>query len=258
MKPRHAASALLTSLLLLGATAGCGGTTGAGEGDRTLTVLAAASLTESFDELATVFEGDHQGVDVVTGYDSSATLAAQVVEGAPGDVLATADPRTMRTAVDGEATAAEPVVFATNELVLVVPAGNPADIRAFADLDRADVSYVTCVESAPCGATAASLLDRNGIHAEPRSLEVDVKGVLGKVVLDEADAGLVYASDALSAGDAVRTLRIPGAGTSLNHYLVAPTTQSKNPGLAREWIDLVLSDRGQRVLGDAGFGPADG
>ena len=242
-------------VLLLLAVAGCGGTTLTSESGSTLTVLAAASLTETFTELEGIYEKDHPGVDVRLAFDSSATLAGQVVEGAPADVLATADPRTMATVTAADATAAEPALFATNTMVLVVPAGNRAGIKTFADLDQDGVSYLTCAESAPCGAVAGSLLDLNQIGSPPKSFEIDVKAVLTKVELDEADAGLVYATDAASAGDTVETIAIPGSAEAVNSYLVAPLRRSEHLGAARDWVELMLSEKGQRVLRQAGFGP---
>ena len=251
---RAATAAAVTAAATALALAGCaGGGTSAGE-DEALTVLAAASLTESFDALATVFEDDHPGVRVVLGYDSSATLAAQVADGAPGDVLATADTRTMQVALDAGAVS-DPVDVATNRLVLVVPADNPAGVQGIADLDDPAVDYVVCAESAPCGALARRLLDSEGIEAPARSLEVDVKAVLGKVVLDEADAGLVYTTDARAAGDRVETLAVPGAEDLLTRYPAAVLTESSHPRLAQEWLDLLASERGRRVLAEAGFGP---
>lgn len=240
---------------LLLCVAGCGGTTDAPPGSgRTLTVLAAASLTEPFTDLADTFETENPSVEVRLAFDSSATLAGQVVQGAPADVLATADDRTMAEVVAADATAGEPSLFATNTMVLVVPAGDPAGVETFADLDRGDVAFVTCADSAPCGALGQALLDANGIENEPSSLEVDVKAVLNKVVLDEADAGLVYASDAVAAGDAVETVSIPGAEEEVNRYLLAPLRRSEQPDLAQAWVDLVLSEPGQAVLRDAGLG----
>lgn len=245
----------LVAILLL-AVAGCSsGTTSTSESDDgTLTVLAASSLTETFTELASIYEKDHPGVDVRLAFDSSATLAGQVIEGAPADVLATADARTMATVTHATATAAEPKLFATNTMVLVVPAGNPAGIESFADLDRDGVSYLTCAESAPCGAVAESLLDLNHVEAAPKSFEIDVKAVLTKVELDEADAGLVYATDAASARDTVDTIDIPGSSDALNSYLVAPLRQSQNIKAAHAWVKLLLSANGQDVLREAGFG----
>ena len=245
----------LVGVLLL-AVAGCGGgtTTTSESDDTTLTVLGAASLTETFTELERIYEEGHAGVDVRLAFDSSATLAGQVIEGAPADVLATADARTMATVADADATAAQPQLFATNTMVLVVPAGNPAGMETFADLDQDGVSYLTCAESAPCGALARSLLDLNQVEAPPKSFEIDVKAVLTKVELDEADAGLVYATDAASAGDTVDTIAIPGSSEAVNSYLVAPLRQSEHLDAAGAWVELLLSKKGQDVLREAGFG----
>ncbi len=254
MSPSRPATGLVAAACLL-VVAGCSGSTTDAAGvdqDRTLTVLAAASLTETFTELGDLYENEHPGVDVRLAFDSSATLANQVIEGAPADVLATADARTMRDVTDAGATAGEPQLFATNTMVLVVPSGNPAGITTFADLEGS--TYVTCAASAPCGALARSLLDVNHIATEPKSLEVDVKAVLNKVALDEADAGLVYATDATAAGDRVEVLEIPNSSEAVNSYLVTAMDQSRQRQLARDWVELTLSDAGQAVLGKAGFG----
>ncbi len=251
MSPRRPARRVPAALLLL--VAGCGGGT-TGEGSSTLTVLAASSLSETFGALEDIYEEERTAVDVRISYDSSATLAGQAVEGAPADVLATADEVTMRTATDGGVTATEPEPFATNTLVLVVPAGNPAGIETFADLENDDISYVTCAESAPCGVLAKTLLDANQIEAAPKSFEVDVKAVLTKVELDEADAGLVYETDAVASGERSETIEIPKAAEGITSYLIVTLKQSEDPSLAQEWVDLVLSEKGQRILGEAGFG----
>lgn len=225
-----------------------------GGDDRTLTVLAAASLTGAFDDLAEIFEDAHPGVEVRLSLDSSATLAQQVIAGAPADVLATADLRTMTIAADGDALADDPRTFATNTLVLVTPADDPAGITAFADITG--TAYVTCAESAPCGAIARDLLAANGIESPPVSREVDVRAVLTKVVLGEADAGLVYATDAAAAGDEVRTLPVPGAPALRTEYPIALLAAAPAEDLGRAWVDLVRSAEGQQVLARHGFGPA--
>jgi len=230
------------------------GSGGAEDLSGTLTVLAAASLTESFEALADEFESQHEGVTVELAFDSSATLAEQVTQGAPGDVLATADERTMSVVVDAGSAAGDPQVFATNHLVLVVPQDNPAGIQEFVDIDSADVDYVVCVESAPCGALAAAVLDEQGIAAKPASEEVDVKAVLAKVTLDEADAGIVYATDAVAAGDDVMPVEIPAPEEATTAYPIAVTADAAEPDLAAAWVDLVLSAEGQQVLEAAGFG----
>jgi molybdate transport system substrate-binding protein len=239
-------------VLVLCLLTGCGAGAAQPGGDRTLTVLAAASLTDLFDDLATRFEEEHPGVRVRLVHDSSMTLATQVQEGAPGDVLATADTVSMSRVLDS-GHAAEAVEFAGNVLVLVAPAGDPSGVASFGELQDGDVDYVACVETAPCGAIARRLLDRNGITTPPRSLEVDVRAVLAKVVDDEADAGLVYATDARVAGDEVRVLPVPGADDDVTTYPVAVLEEAGEPELARAWVDLLLSEEGRVALRSAGF-----
>jgi molybdate transport system substrate-binding protein len=139
-------------------------------------------------------------------------------------------------------------------MVLVTPGENPAGITGVADLDGGDVTFVTCVPTAPCGRVAAALLEHNAVTAEPASLEVDVRSVLAKVTSDEADAGLVYATDAVAAGDAVRTFDIPHAGAEVTTYPIAPLDQTSDLEEARRFVALVRSEAGRRVLADAGFG----
>ncbi len=226
---------------------------GSATNGKTLTVLAAASLTETFTSLAETFEDDHPGVEVRLSFDSSATLAEQVVQGAPADVLATADADTMAGVVDAGAVDGDPQVFATNTLVMVVPAGGGSPVTGLDDLGADGTAYVSCVETAPCGALTAKVLEANGVAADPSSQEVDVRAVLGKVELGEADAGFVYRTDAVAAGDAVDVVGIPGAGEFVNEYPIAVTADA-DPELAADWVDLVLSEVGERVLTDAGFG----
>ena len=219
-----------------------------------LTVLAAASLSEAFTDLARIFEAEHPGVSVRVSLDSSATLAEQVIQGAPADVLATADIATMQRVTDAQVTDDAPEIFATNTLVLAVPEDNPAGIRRFRDLGRPGVAYVACVRTAPCGVLARSALEVNGVSAQPKSLEVDVKAVLSKVVLGEADAGLVYATDARAARDKVNAVAVPHADELVNDYAVAVLADSDHQDLAYAWVDLLVSDQGRRVLRQAGFG----
>jgi len=243
-----ATAAVLALVLPLAA---CGGGDDGGD-SKTITVLAAASLTGSFTDLAHRFEADHPGVHVKLAFDSSATLAQQAVGGAPADVLATADTATMDSAKS--VLAASPKTFATNTMVLVTPADNPAGITGFQDIDNSHVTYVACVETAPCGKVAAALIADNHVTTKPASLEVDVKSVLAKVTSDEADAGFVYATDGVAAGKDVETFAIPHAADEVTSYPIAPLTQSTNTDLARQFVDLVVSDQGQQVLHDAGFG----
>jgi molybdate transport system substrate-binding protein len=228
--------------------AACGG----GGDDTTITVLAASSLTGTFTELGKQFEAQHDGVTVKFAFDSSATLAQQATQGAPADVLATADPTTMAAAQQAQAGA--PVTFATNTMVLATPADNPAGIKSFSDLDKPSVKYVMCVPTAPCGIVGQALLKQDHITGKPVSQEVDVKSVLAKLTEGEADAGLVYATDATAAGDQVDTVPIPGAAKQVTSYPIVRLSQSKNADLAQQFVDLVTGSTGQQVLADAGFG----
>lgn len=254
-RARHGVAAVAVVLLPALTLTGCGsGGSDRGAQTGTLTVLAASSLTEAFTTLARDFERDHPGTHVRLSFDSSATLAEQVDQGAPADVLATADQETMRTVVDAGSTAGPPTVFATNHLVLAVPRGDPAHIRRFRDIARPGVEYVVCVASAPCGKLAAKVLAASGITAEPASEEVDVKAVLTKVRLDEADAGLVYASDIVTAGNQVEKVDVPTAHQNLNTYPVAALSGAAKPALAKAWVELVTSPTGRKVLAHDGFG----
>lgn len=246
------AAAFLTAgafSMVVGLTA-CG-TDDAGSGDTaTLQVLAAASLTDVFTDLGAEFEQTHDGVEVEFSFGSSTDLAEQAADGAPGDVLATADEVSMAVATDAGA-ANDPATFATNVLVLVTPPDNPAGVESLADLDGA--TWVRCADEAACGKVAAAVLEQEGIDAEPASLEEDVRATLDKVVSGEADAGLVYATDAVAAGDDVTTFPIAGAEDQVTSYLIAGLAQAGDADLAQEWIDLVTGAEGRAALTEAGF-----
>jgi molybdate transport system substrate-binding protein len=241
-------SALVLALLF--SLAGCGSGQDEGGARAKLTVLAASSLTDGYQELATSFEEENDA-DVTFSFGSSTDLAAQAADGAPGDVLATADETAMKVAEDAGVTG--PVTdFATNVMVIVTPADNPAGIESLDDLDGA--TWVRCADEVPCGRVAESVLEDNDITAAPASLEEDVRSTLDKVVSGEVDAGLVYASDAVAAGGDVETIEIAGAEKELTTYFITTLEQSDDSDLAEKWVDLVTSDEGEAALKDAGFG----
>ncbi|WP_211754592.1 molybdate ABC transporter substrate-binding protein [Nocardioides gansuensis] len=243
---------LLAALALVLPLAACGGGD-QGKGDAgQLTVLAAASLTGTFTELAEEFEDRHPGVEVELAFGSSTTLAQQVAEGAPGDVLATADLAAMDLAGDAVDTDATVRGFVRNALVLVTPPDDPAGIDGLDDLAGEDVDYVVCVDTAPCGRVAAAVLAEAGVTTDPASEEVDVKAVLARVTAGEADAGLVYATDAVAAGDAVRRVDLPELAAATTDYAIAPLADGDSD-LAADFLDLIASDEGRGVLEDAGF-----
>jgi molybdate transport system substrate-binding protein len=236
-------------------TLGCAVLTGCAPAsdDETLTVLAAASLRGPFTELEATFEDGHPGVDVTVSFGGSSDLADQVEAGAPADVVATADEPTMARLSDA-GLVATPTVFATNALTVVVPAGNPADVRNLADLGRSDVDVVLCAPEVPCGRAAASVTDAAGVTPHTVSEEPSVTDVLAKVALGEADAGLVYVTDAATEPGDVETVPTPEAADVVNRYPVAVLAEPQAPGLADEWVALVTGDEGRSTLAEAGFG----
>lgn len=252
--------ALALTLLLLPLSS-CGGD----DDEQVLTVLAAASLTEAFTELADTFEGEHDGVKVRLSFGSSTTLADQAGQGAPGDVLATADETSMAIAEKADVLADDPLIFAANEMVLVVPADNPAGIRTYDDLLKGGVDWLRCADDVPCGRAATRLIDLNPSRdvlgaidrdaplGDPASLEVDVKSVLAKVTSGEADAGFVYATDARAAGDDVHVIEVPHSADVLTSYYIAALDQADDGDLAAEFVELVHSAEGRDALTQAGF-----
>ncbi|WP_306366179.1 molybdate ABC transporter substrate-binding protein [Nocardiopsis sp. CC223A] len=252
----------LTAALTAAAAAltACGGGTDPEAGE--MTVFAAASLTDAFEELAAEFEARHPGTEVVLNFAGSSELAAQINAGAPADVFAAADTATMGQVVEGEGLndewAAEHgedgAVFATNALRIAVPADDPAGIEDLDDLAGADVSVALCADEVPCGAATAAALEAAGLDITPVTYEGDVRAVLTKVELGEVDAGLVYATDVRAAGEGVTGISFPEAEEAVNAYPIGLLADAPRPGPAADWIDLVLSQDGAAVLAEAGFG----
>ena len=220
----------------------------------TLTVFAAASLKQTFTDLAARFESAHPQVKVSLSFDGSSTLVSQIIQGAPADVFASADTQNMAKLSGAALTAAEPVDFASNVLTLAVPASNPANITTFADAAKPGVKLVICASQVPCGAAAKSDANAAGLTLAPVSEELSVTSVLGKVTSGEADAGLVYVTDAKSAGDQIKTIALNLAQPTVNEYPITAVKGSQNPELAAAFIALVTGTEGQKVLQDAGFG----
>lgn len=232
---------LTDSAATTGASPGSGGAV-TGE----IAVSAAASLTDAFEQLATAFEADHADAEVVLNIGGSATLAAQVREGVPADVLAVANDTVLAPLVDEGLAASPPVLFATNGLRIVVPAGNPAGVRELVDLAAPGLFVGLCAPGQPCGDYAAAALGEAGLDpdAVADSAEPDVRALLGKVVAGELDAGIVYASDVLTAGDGVEGVPIPGRA----EYPVVVLADAPNPGGAAAFVESLLSPAGQRIL----------
>lgn len=235
-------------------TASAGEGTSAPELSGTLTVFAAASLKQTFTDLATQFEKTHPQVKVALNFDGSATLVTQITQGAPADVFASADAANMKKLSDAKLTAGTPVDFATNVLTLAVPADNPANIATFADAAKPGIKLVVCAAQVPCGAAAKADAATAGLMLTPVSEELSVTSVLGKVTSGEADVGLVYVTDAQSAGDKVKAIPLDLATPTVNEYPIAAVGSSKHAELAKAFIASVTAPDGQKVLQDAGFG----
>jgi molybdate transport system substrate-binding protein len=255
---RLLASCLAAALLVV-PLAGCSSDGGGDGGDeKTLTVYAAASLTGAFTELGTQFEEGHPGVQVVFNFAGSSDLVAQIQQGAPADVFASADEANMDKAAGDDLVDGDPVPFATNTLEIAVPPDNPAGVQSLDDLASGAAKVVLCAPEVPCGAAAVEVEKNAGIDIAPVSEEQSVTDVLGKVTSGEADAGLVYVTDVQAAGADVTGIEVPADVNVLNTYLVATLGGSDQPDLADEFAQLVAGPDGQAVLADFGFGPPAG
>lgn len=235
---------------------GCGNTSASGS--ETVTVFAAASLKGTFTELARSFESQHPGVKVVLSFAGSSDLATQIIQGAPADVFASADTRNMAKVAEAGLVNGSAEDFASNTLAIAVPPANPASVGSFADLGRSRVKVVVCAPQVPCGAAATAVAQSAGVELKPVSEESSVTDVLGKVASGEADAGLVYVTDVLAAGNKVQGIPFPEASAAVNTYPIAALKSAGNSEMADEFIAMVSGSEGQRILSAAGFGTARG
>ena len=258
---RRVVSCLAALAAAVGLLAGCGDsddavTTSSGSESPsitgTITVFAAASLHDAFTSLGEKFEAEHPGTKVVFNFGPSSGLATQIGQGAPADVFASASTKTMDQVVPG-GDATEPKDFAANTMEIAVPPDNPAAVKALADLARKGVKVALCQAGVPCGATAAKVFENAQITVTPVTEEIDVKAVLSKVTLGEVDAGVVYVTDVRAAGDAVKSIEIPGDVNAATTYPIAALTGSENKATAQAFVDHVLSPVGSAELTAAGF-----
>ncbi|MFD6269529.1 molybdate ABC transporter substrate-binding protein [Nocardia asteroides] len=236
--------------LVLLAVSGCAGADESSE--QTLTVFAAASLKSVFTGLEQEFESANPGVDVQFSFAGSSDLAAQLLAGAPADVFAAADQPTMDKVVQGGRITARPTTFATNVLTLVTAPGNPKGITGIDDLG--DASLVVCAPQVPCGRATKKVADAAGAALRPVSEESSVADVLTKVTSGQADAGLVYVTDAASAGAKVTAVPVPQATAAVNTYPIAVVADSKQAAAAAKFAELVTGPTGRAALTAAGFG----
>jgi molybdate transport system substrate-binding protein len=270
---RHPLARIATGLLaasvvaVLAGCAGSGSDTGAGASasasatptapalEGSITVFAAASLKQTFTDLAEQFEAENPGTTVELNFAGSSDLVTQITEGAPADVFASADEKNMAKLTDAALIdPGAPVDFATNVLEIAVPPTNPAGITSFADLAAPGVKVVVCAPQVPCGSATVAVEQASGVTLAPVSEESSVTDVLGKVTSGEADAGLVYVTDVAAAGDAVMGIEFPESSGAVNTYPIAVVKDSSVADVAQAFVDYVTGTVGQGVLADAGFG----
>jgi molybdate transport system substrate-binding protein len=269
MRTRSGIVAGLAALALsvLVALAGCGDAAGDGVGgdgppgdgatlptaSGPITIFAAASLTESFTRLGTQFQQANPSATVTFSFGGSSALAAQINQGAPADVFASAAPAPMETLTGVGNAAGEPVTFARNQLVIAVPAGNPKGIAGLADLAGPGVKVALCAEQVPCGTATRRALDAARVTVTPVTLERDVKAALAKVKLGEVDAALVYRTDARSAADDVQGVEFPESAGAINDYPIVVLANAPNRAGGEAFVEFVRSAKGMAALTEAGF-----
>ncbi len=260
MTRTHRLVPVLSALVLLVVTACGSGTTsstsssssGAPAGG-SLVVYAAASLKQTFTDIGKQFETDNPGWKVEFTFAGSSDLVTQLTQGAKADVFASADTKNMDKAATAGLLAGDPVNFASNTLVIVTPPGNPKKVASFADLAGADLKVVVCAPQVPCGSATKKVEDATKVKLNPVSEESSVTDVLTKVTTGQADAGVVYVTDALGAGDKVAEVDFVESSVAVNTYPMAVLKSAANADAAKKFVALVTSEAGQKVLSAAGF-----
>jgi molybdate transport system substrate-binding protein len=264
---------VLAAALIAGLT-GCGGSSGnsgsGGGGEKqggTLTILAASSLTDAFGELGTIFEEQNEGVEVKQSFGASSDLLAQIQQGAPADVFASAAEEEMDTAEKDGLVSGSPEIFVKNREVIMVPKDNPANINSLEDMSKPDIKLVLAQKDVPAADYAVEILGKANKEYRPDfeqdvlsnvvSREADVRASVNRVVVGDADATFGYASDYTpDIRDRVKVIAIPPGLNIIATYPVAALKGAKDPDLAHKWVDLVTGKEGQRVLQKWNFEPA--
>ncbi len=247
------------SVLLLVALTGCGsgsqGTTSGGGAPTggSLTVYAAASLKKTFTEIGEQFKTDNPGWSVDFTFAGSSDLVTQLTQGATADVFASADTKNMDKAATAGLLSGDPVNFASNTLVIVTAPGNPKKVASFADLAMPDLFVVVCAPQVPCGSATEKVEQATKVTLDPVSEESSVTDVLTKVTSGQADAGVVYVTDALGVGDKVTEVDFAESSVAVNTYPIAVLKSAADAATAKKFVDLATGDAGQKILSQAGF-----
>lgn len=219
-----------------------------------ITVLAAASLEPTFTAIGDQFKAGHPGTAVRFDFASSSDLAIQLSQGAAADIFASADTAQMDKVTQTGLAEGDPVNFASNMLAIVTAPGNPKQVESFADLTKPGLIVVVSPPPMPCGVATRRIEDRTGVRLDPASEEPNEQDVLNKVTTGQADAGLVNITDAVNAGETVTTVTFPEAASAVTTYPIAVLKTATQPAAARQFVDLVTSEQGQKILDHAGFG----
>jgi molybdate transport system substrate-binding protein len=257
---RARAALLLAIVLLLGGCSSSSPSSSTPPKQVTVTVFAASSLTQAFTKLGAIFEKQHPGSKVRFNFAASDTLATQITQGAPADVFAAASTTAMDSIKSASVASGTPQLFVSNKLLIIAPKGNPAGIEDPHDLGRPGVKLVLAATGVPAGDYARQVLTNLGIQKAALknivSNEVDDKSVVTKVLLGSADAGIVYVTDLTpQTASKLAVVRIPPHDNVVAHYPIVPLTGGSAPAAGRQFVQLVMSARGQNVLRGFGFGP---
>ncbi|OBF27516.1 molybdate ABC transporter substrate-binding protein [Mycobacterium sp. ACS1612] len=244
---------LVIAALALAALSGCSSNEQPASANTKIIVFAAASLRQTFTDIGNQFKTENPGASVEFSFAGSSDLVTQLTQGAPADVFASADTKNMDKAAQAGLLAGAPVNFASNTLTIAVAPGNPKKITSFKDLTRQGLDVVTCAPQVPCGSATQKVEQATGVKLNPVSEESAVTDVLNKVATGQADAGLVYVTDAIGAGDKLGSVPFPESASAVNTYPISVLEESKNQKLARKFVDLVTGEAGQKVLNAAGF-----
>ena len=265
--PRRRARAWVGSCVVVAALflAGCSspssstpassGTSGTAKPSGKLVVFAATSLTAAFDKIGAQFEKANPGVTVKFNYNGSSSLATQITQGAPADVFASASPTNMKTVTDASMASGTPQNFASNQAEIIVESGNPEHIKTVSDLANPKIKVVVCAPDVPCGALAQAVFKNAGVTVKPVSEETNVGGVITKVTLGEADAGVVYVTDVKANQSKSDGVPVPPDQNQTTQYPIAEIKDAPNHTAAAAFISYVLGPDGQKVLASYGFLP---
>ena len=235
--------------------AAAGSASAAGKVSGTVVVFAATSLTDAFDKIGAQFEAANPGVTVKFNYNGSSSLATSITQGAPADVFASAAPANMKTVTDASLASGTPKIFAANTGEIMVEKGNPKNIKSVSDLANPAIKVVVCAPEVPCGAVATAIFKNAGVTVKPVSQETNVGGVVTKITLGEADAGIVYVTDVKANEGKATGVAIPANQNDVTEYPIAELKDAPNATGAAAFMSYVLGSQGQQVLASFGFQP---